>query len=282
MYLERRRLERDFVAQNHTIRHLDIDPDSILHDVAWEYLSEVEYLLWQERTAVTLNDVPIGAAFAAHPAHHKLLSTREKAEMAAIMAQPNFVGVSMPSVWFEAFPANNRRFAAEHLLSPAEYIKWLNGRAATSADFPRVFTNEYVENVAVKTLDSEEYLAWKLTVGPNPLRRANLSWLMVPLRPSAATIAQRLLPNPEIEIWNEMQNQTILWQHFGTSPAAANFAKSVLSANEYSQWLSVADTSNMPLNWHAFRHDRSIAQERVVQGIFGTGSAEHLAWRTNR
>lgn len=280
-YLERRRLERDYVSQNRPILHLDVDPDAKLEEVARQYLSAAEFLLWQERTAVTLNDVPVGASFAAHPAYHKLLSAREKQEMTEIMAQPDFVSAPMPTVWFEAVPANNRRFAAQHLLSPAEYAKWLHGVAATQADFPPVFINSYVEDIAIKTLDPGEYAAWREKVGQNPPQMTNLRWLMTPLRASATTIAERVLPNAEAATWKEMLGKTILPQHLGLSAGAANFARSVLSPEGYNQWQAMVQVTNMPLDWRAFRYDRSVVQERIVEGVFGKNSENHLAWRNN-
>ena len=246
--------------------------------MATQYLSAAELALWNERAAVALKDVPLNSTLLTNGKAAKLLSARELADFTAQVQAAGHVDAPLPKIWPDVPPARGKRFAAKYLLPASEYPKWVEAAAGTELDFPQVYTNWVVDDIAAKTLSADEFSAWKRIVGANPPQTTYHKWLMMPHRPSAHWISIRLLPNAEATKWQEMINLTMLPQHLGGSPGAIIYAKSALSAADFQTWQTYASQQNMPLTWQAFRHDKSLMQQRIVEAIFGAGSPDHHAW----
>jgi Phosphoinositide phospholipase C, Ca2+-dependent len=278
-YQEYARIQNTLVANGQPVTHLSIDPEDVQRAVAAHYLAEVEFKLWEERTLVEMADFPLNTAVLASKGNI-LLSSSEKATVAAALAQPGVVEVPAPTHWHHVPPGKGKRFAAQNLLPYAEYVKWLEVAAADQLDFPQVWSNSQVVSIATSALTGDEYQLLAQKVGATPPVVNNLNWLMMPRRASAHQLALRLLPNSEAQKWVDMMPLTLLPQHLGRSKTNANYAKSVLTTEQFAQWNGYADNTAAPNDWRQFTYDTSLIQERVVEAVFGTNSDNHKAWRT--
>jgi Phosphoinositide phospholipase C, Ca2+-dependent len=278
-YQEYARIQNTLVANGQPVTHMSIDPDEVQRAVAAHYLAEVEFKLWEERTLVEVADFPLNTAVLASKGNI-LLSSAEKATVAAALAQPGVVEEPAPTHWHHVPPGKGKRFAAQNLLPYAEYVKWLEVAAADQRDFPQVWSNSQVVSIATSALTGDEYQLLAQKVGATPPVVNNMNWLMMPRRASAHQLALRLLPNSEAQKWVDMMPLTLLPQHLGRSKTNVNYAKSVLTTEQFSQWNGYANNTAAPNDWRQFTYDTSVIQEYVVEAVFGTNSDNHKAWRT--
>ncbi len=280
-YQEHARIQNSLVANGQPVTHLSIDPDEVQRAVAEYYLSgnSAELSLWEDRTSVSVADFPINASILAAKGEI-LLSQAERVAVAESLAEPDVVQEPAPTLWHHVSPGKGKSFAAKHLLPLAEYNKWVQVAAADERDFPQVWSNSMVSDIAMRSLTADEYQLLSQKVGANPPQVTNMNWLMMPRRASAHQLALRLLPNSEAQKWVDMMAQTLLPQHLGRSKTNANYAKSVLTTEQFSQWNGYANNTAAPNDWRQFTYDTSVIQEYVVEAVFGTNSDNHKAWRT--
>ena len=243
-YLEKYRVHTQLVANNIPVTHVNVDPDDLVREVADDYLNDVELALWEERTAVTVDDFPKNTSLVASSAKGTLLSTAEQTELDAYMAQPGSATDAIPTQWPDVPPAREKRFAAQYLLPGAEYTKWLSAKGVNQDGFPFIWTNDAVKSLAQQTLNPAEYTAW-LGKPADRIQASNLAWWALP-RASNAVIAERLLNSNQKTFWTILGGQPFPYQLWGKSPALVNEARSYLGARSSSARAAVAAWSRSP------------------------------------
>jgi hypothetical protein len=280
-------LEKERLASLSSVGYLDIDPDSRNYDLAKEKLSDADFSKWLERVAVTLDDVPNSLNFYQSPAAAKLLSSDELKDLykkvgphEGSMNDPVPPNPPLPTVWTDIPPARTKRLVAETLLDANQYLQWQKAAAANADDFPQVYSNDAINELALDTLSADEYHDWRNRIEPNPPQPAQLNWLMCPHWATSIAICNALLAPDQAKIWDDMISYPMLYQYLGGSSQMSIYAKSALDGSQYANWQAYATQLNRPLTYEAFQFDRSVLQEQIVKIVFGANSTDYAAWRS--
>jgi hypothetical protein len=186
----------------------------------------------------------------------------------------------LPTVWTDIPPARTKRLVAETLLDANQYLQWQKAAAANADDFPQVYSNDAINELALDTLSADEYHDWRNRIEPNPPQPAQLNWLMCPHWATSIAICNALLAPDQAKIWDDMISYPMLYQYLGGSSQMSIYAKSALDGSQYANWQAYATQLNRPLTYEAFQFDRSVLQEQIVKIVFGANSTDYAAWRS--